>query len=186
LVLSWLAVERLTCFSASGRKELHVGNDPTAYALGSEDGEALWFFGMLATIKATTEQTGGEFILYELVAPKGTATPLHVHPTDDESFYVMEGEMTFYLEDGQPIPASAGSFVHIPKGYVPHAFQVDSETARFLVLTRPPQEGFIRAAAEPAQSRTLPPAGPPDMEKVGAAAQAYGLEILGPPPGAQG
>ncbi len=91
--------------------------------------------------------------------------------------------MTFYLEDGQPIPASAGSFVHIPKGYVPHAFQVDSETARFLVLTKPPHEGFIRAAAEPAQARTLPPAGPPDMEKVGAAAQKYGLEILGPPPG---
>jgi hypothetical protein len=39
---------------------------------------------------------------------------------------------TFDLEDGQPISASAGSFFHIPKGYVPHAFQVDSETARFL------------------------------------------------------
>ena len=93
--------------------------------------------------------------------------------------------MTFYLEDGQPIPASAGSFVHIPKGRVPHAFQVDSETARFLVLTRPPHEGFIRAAAEPAQAPTLPPAGPPDTEKVGAAAQEYGIEILGPPPGTQ-
>jgi hypothetical protein len=62
---------------------------------------------------------------------------------------------------------------------------VDSETARFLVLTRPPPEHFIRAAAEPAQSRTLPPASPPDMEKVGAAAAKYGVEILGPPPGAQ-
>ncbi len=108
--------------------------NPPPYALGSEEGEALWFFGMLATMKATAEQTGGEFILVEEVAPKGMATPLHVHPTDDESFYVLEGEMTFYLEDGQPIPASAGSFVHIPKGYVPHAFQVDSETARFLSL----------------------------------------------------
>ena len=46
--------------------------------------------------------------------------------------------MTFYLEDGQLIPASAGSFVHIPEGYVPHAFQMDSQAARFLVLTRPP------------------------------------------------
>ena len=91
--------------------------------------------------------------------------------------------MTFYLEDSQPIPASAGSFVHIPKGYVPRAFRADSETARFLVLTRPPHEGFIRAAAEPAQARTIPPVGPPDMEKVGAAAQEHGLEILGPPPG---
>jgi len=140
-------------------------------------------FGMLATMKATAEQTGGEFILVEEVAPRGTATPLHIHPQEDESFYILEGEMTFYLEDGQPIPASAGSFVHITKRHVPHAFRVDSETARFLVLTRPLHEGFIRAAGEPAQVRTLPPADPPDMEKVGAAAQQHGIEILGPPPG---
>ena len=156
------------------------------YALGSEDGEALWFFGMLVTMKATAEQTGGEFLLIEELAPRGTATPLHVHPTDDESFWILEGEMTFYFEDGQPIPASAGSFVHIPKGYVPHAFRVDSETARFLVLTRPAHEHFIRAAAEPARARTLPPEAPIDMDKVMAAANAYGMEILGPPPGEQG
>ncbi len=163
-----------------------MNTNPTPYAIGSEEGEALWFFGMLVTMKATSEQTGGEFLLIEELAPRGTATPLHVHPTDDESFFILEGEMTFYFEDGQPIPASAGSFVHIPKGHVPHAFQVDSETARFLVLTRPPHEGFIRAAAEPAQARTLPPEAPLDMERVMAAANAYGMEILGPPPGEQG
>ena len=31
--------------------------NPTPYALGPEDGEALWFFGMLVTMKATAEQT---------------------------------------------------------------------------------------------------------------------------------
>ena len=80
---------------------------------------------------------------------------------------MLEGELTFYLEDGQPIPALAGSFVHIPKGMA-HAFQVDSKTARFLDLTAPQHEHFMRAAGEPAQGRVLPPAGPPDMEKVGA------------------
>ena len=159
--------------------------NPTPYALGSEDGEALWFFGMLATMKATTEQTGGRFLLVEELAPRGTATPLHVHPEEDESFHVLEGEMTFYLEDGQPIPASAGSFVHIPKGYVPHAFRVDSEVARFLVRTTPEHEHFIRAASEPAQSRTIPTQEPLDMEKVRAAAAEHGVEILGPPPGTQ-
>src|SRR5215208_5089281 len=140
---------------------------------------------MLVTMKAIAEQTDGEFLLIEELAPRGTATPLHVHPEDDESFYILEGECTFYLEDGRPIPSSAGSFVHIPKGYVPHAFRVDSESARFLVLTRPPHERFIRAAAEPAQARTLTPEAPVDMDTVLAAAQANGLEILGPPPGAR-
>jgi quercetin dioxygenase-like cupin family protein len=158
----------------------------TPYALGTDDGEALWFFGMLVTIKASAEQTNGEFLLLEELAPRGTATPLHVHPQDDESFFVLEGEMTFYLEDGQPIPASAGAFIHIPKGHVPHAFYVESEMARFLVLTRPLHERFIRAAAEPAQSRTLPPPAAPDMEKVMAAAREAGMEFLGPPPGPRG
>jgi len=158
---------------------------PNPFALGAEDGEDLWFFGTLVTFKATTEQTGGRFSLLEQLAPRGMATPLHVQPEDDESFYVIEGELTFYLGDGKPIPASAGSFVHLPAG-TPHAFQVDSETARVLNLTTPQHESFMRAAGEPARERALPPEGPPDMDKVGAAAQQYGVEILGPPPGAPG
>jgi len=154
----------------------------TPYALSSEDGEALWFFGTLATFKATAEQTGGQFSLVEQVAPRGVATPFHVHPEDDESFYVIEGELTVYLEDDQPISAPAGSFVHIPGG-ARHAFQVDSQTARWLDLTTPQHERFMRAAGEPAQGRVLPLAGPPDMQKVNAAAQEYGIQILGPPPG---
>ena len=168
------------------RKGMLMETNITAYTLGHEEGEALWFFGMLVTMKATAEQTGGRFLLIEELAPRGTATPLHVHPEDDESFYILEGECTFYLEDGRPIPSSAGSFVHIPKGYVPHAFRVDSESARFLVLTRPPHERFIRAAAEPAQARTLPPPeAPVDMEKVMSAARANGIVMIGPPPGAK-
>lgn len=155
------------------------------YALGAHDGEAMWFFGTLATFRATAEQTGGRFALVEQLAPKGMATPLHVHPEDDESFYVLEGELTFYLEGGEPVAASAGSFVHVPAG-ARHAFRVDSETARFLDLTTPQHERFMRAAGEPARKRALPPEGPPDMEKVAAAAEEYGVEILGPPPGAQG
>ncbi len=158
--------------------------DLTPYALDPGEGEPLWFFGALATVKVSAEQSGGRFALIEQLAPRGMATPLHVQPEDDETFYVLEGELTFYLEDGQPIPASAGSFVHVPAG-APHAFQVDSETARVLDFTTPQHESFMRAAGEPAQERVLPPEGPPDMEKVGAAAKEYGVEILGPPPGAR-
>ncbi len=67
----------------------------TPFALGTDEGEALWFFGMLVTIKASAAQTNGEFLLIEELAPRGTATPLHVHPQDDESFFVLEGEMAF-------------------------------------------------------------------------------------------
>src|SRR5829696_1763237 len=104
------------------------------YALGAEDGEWFWGFGALWTIKASAEQTGGRFSLIEEFAPGGEGTPLHVHREDDETFYILEGELTFYLNEGQHTPASAGSFVHIPGGVI-HAFKVDSETARYLIIT---------------------------------------------------
>jgi quercetin dioxygenase-like cupin family protein len=158
----------------------------TPYALGSEGGEALWFFGTLAIFKATAEQTGGRFSLVEQLAPRGMATPLHVHRQDDESFYVLEGELTLYLEDGaHPTQVCAGEFVHILGGVV-HAFRVESETARWLDLTTPQHERFMRAAGEPARELVIPPEGLIDMEKVDAAQQQHGIEILGPPPGAQG
>jgi quercetin dioxygenase-like cupin family protein len=161
-----------------------MNDEPSAYVLGPEEGEALWFFGTLATVKASAERGAGRFALIHQVAPRGVATPLHVQPQDDESFYVLEGEMTFFLGDGQPIRAGAGTFVHVPKGS-PHAFRVDSETATFFTLTNAQHESFIRAVAEPARERTIPPQGPPDMQKIGAAAEEYAVEILGPPPGGE-
>jgi mannose-6-phosphate isomerase-like protein (cupin superfamily) len=161
-----------------------MNTNPIPYTLASEDGETFWGFGSLMTIKASAEQTSGRFSLIEELSPGGVATPLHVHREDDETFYVIEGELTFYLEDGQPLPVSAGSFVHVPGGVV-HAFQVDSKTARYLIITTPQHERFYRAISEPTQTRSIPPEAPLDMEKIGPAAQKYGVEILGPPPGTQ-
>jgi hypothetical protein len=43
-------------------------------------------------------------------------------------------------------------------------------------------ERFYREGGEAGTSRSLPPARPPDMAKVTAAAEKYGIEILGLPP----
>ena len=108
------------------------------------------------TVKVSAQQSGGRFALTERLLPGGMATPFHAQPEDDELFYVLEGELT-YLEDGQPIPASAGSFVHVPAG-VAHAFQVDPETARIPDVTTAQHERFFRATSDPARAR--PPNSP--------------------------
>lgn len=154
-----------------------------AHVITHEEGEPLWFFGTLLRFKASDNQTGGHFSLAEQLGRRGVATPLHRQPQDDETFYVLEGEMHFYLADGEPISAQAGTTVYLPGGTV-HAFEVMSDTARWLDLTTPNHEAFIRAVSVPASELTLPPDGPPDMEKVNAVAQQFGVEILGPPPGA--
>lgn len=167
---------------ARGTREREGEMEPTPYALGAEEGEALWFFGTLLLMKATAEQTGGRFSLCEQWAPRGMATPLHRQRDDDETFVVLEGECRFYLGDGAPVNAGPGATIHVPAG-APHAFAVGTEIARLLVLTTPNHEAFFRAAGEPAAERRLPPGAPPDLAKLSEAAARFGVEILGPPPG---
>jgi quercetin dioxygenase-like cupin family protein len=157
------------------------------FAYEAGEGEALWWIGMLATIKATAEQTGGQYTLVEILAPEGFASPLHVHHFEDESFYILEGEMTFYVGD-QTIKAQPGSFLFGPKE-VPHAFTVDSGPARLLFVLSPAGfEDLVREMGEPARELTIPPQpeAPPDeaeMQRMAAIAARHGNGILGPPPG---
>jgi quercetin dioxygenase-like cupin family protein len=155
----------------------------SAFGLGSDDGEAFWFLDQLATIKIGTHETQGRWALVELVTPPGSGPPLHVHRNDDEAFYILEGEITFYVGDAV-IEAKAGSFAFAPRN-VPHTFVVGTTSpARYLVVAEP--AGFDRFVTEvgiPAETRTLPPPsdGPPDVAALGAVAAKYGIEILGPP-----
>jgi mannose-6-phosphate isomerase-like protein (cupin superfamily) len=146
------------------------------------DGEHLWFFGGLTTIKADGSDTGDRVLVTEQFVPRGSGSPLHVHHNEDEWFYVLEGELTIWV-GGKTVVAGAGAFVFGPRG-VPHTFVVSSERARFLLVTEPAGfEGFIRALGVPATAPEIPPApsAPPDMAPVLAAAAEYGLEIVGPP-----
>jgi mannose-6-phosphate isomerase-like protein (cupin superfamily) len=154
--------------------------DPIALQKG--EGDAFWFLGQLLTIKASAETSGGGLTLIEAVAGHGPGAPLHVHHNDNEWFFVLEGEMAFWV-GGNVIEAPAGSFVYGPRA-IPHTFDVTSSQARFLLGTNPAGfESFVRMVAEPAKTLTLPPPpdGPPDMQALAAAAQQVGIEILGPP-----
>ena len=151
-------------------------------ALQPGEGDARWFLGALGTIKAAAETTDGRSQCWSFVWPQGGGSPLHVHHNEDEWFYVIEGELTLWV-DGKVIVAPAGSFVYGPRD-IPHTFLVTSTEARFLMVTEPaPFADFVRAMSEPAQTLTLPPASvqPPSPERMTAVAAEYGIEILGPP-----
>ena len=151
-------------------------------ALGPGEGEALWAFGCLVTVKSSSETSGGRVAVLEHLAGRGAGSPLHVHHREDEWFYVIDGELTFWV-GGQMIEAPAGSFVYGPRD-IPHTFTVSSEQARFLLVTEPAGlEGMLRALGEPAPSLTIPPAPTeaPDIARIAQVCAEYGIEILGPP-----
>lgn len=151
-------------------------------ALQPGEGDARWFLDFLVTIKSSAQTTDGRVAVVEHLAPQGAGSPLHVHHREDEWFYVIDGELTFWV-GGQVINAPAGSFVYGPRE-IPHTFIVNSAEARFLLVTEPAGfENFLRALSEPAQTLTLPPpsAASPDPQQMMATAAEYGIEILGPP-----
>ena len=121
------------------------------YALANNEGEAFWLLGMLQTIKIGRDDTAGAYGMAEIVVPEGIGSPWHVHPEEDEWFYVLEGSMTFWVADAC-LSLKAGSFAFGPKG-VPHTFYADAGGVRALVGFAPMQfEGFQREAGEPAPS----------------------------------
>ena len=129
---------------------------------------------------ATSEETGGAFLLVEFRGEHGKVTPVHIHPASDETFYMLEGDILLDL-DGQRRELSAGGVVVVPRG-VPHAFTVTSPEARFLTIQTPgTDERFYRLASEPAPEGSEPP--PVDFDRVRQAALETGaIQILGPPP----
>ena len=154
----------------------------SGYLLDENEGEAFWLLGMLETIKISGKDTGGQYGLIEILVPAGVGSPWHVHPEEDEWFYVLEGEVTFWVADTR-LSLTAGSFAFGPKG-VPHTFYVEAGEARALVGFQPMQfEGFLREVGEPAPERVLPPPleGHPDMELLIPIGARNGLVILGPP-----
>ena len=153
------------------------------YLLDQDEGEAYWLLGMLQTIKISRDDTAGQYGLLEIVVPEGVGSPWHVHPEEDEWFYVLEGALTCYVGDTR-LDLTTGGFAFGPKN-VPHTFiGAGPEPARALVGFAPMQfEGFQREVGEPAPERVLPPPpeGHPDMELLLPIAARNGMQILGPP-----
>jgi quercetin dioxygenase-like cupin family protein len=144
--------------------------------------QSVWYSGWLLTFLATGDDTQGQFALQEQVGRKGNVPPPHIHHREDETFYVLEGEMTFSIGD-QTIKATPGTTVFAPRDIV-HSFTIDSEQVRILVMNTPAGlEGFFKELGVSAPSMTLPPPAElpySEIQKMIALAPKYGYEILVP------
>jgi len=141
----------------------------------------VWSLGGRFTMKVTDRESLSQFALVEALAFRATEPPLHVHHREDEAWYILSGQMTFYVGDAA-MTAEGGAFVFAPRG-IPHTFTVDVEPTRVLVLASP--AGFERFAVELGDDATsdAPPAGlaMPGPEVLGPVAERYGIEVVGPP-----
>jgi len=98
-----------------------------------------------------------------------------------ESFYVVQGELTLFIGDEPGVRAPAGSFAHIPGGAV-HGFRIESERARYLILTTPRHGAFYRAITVASRPGGLPPLESIEGAQIKQASKDYGVEFIGPLP----
>jgi len=124
----------------------------------------------MITAKASSEQTGGAFNLFEIVCPIEYETPLHIHYLEDVAIYVLDGTLAIFWGD-EKMQASAGSFFFQPKG-TPHGFRVEGNIpARILYMTVPAGlDRFIFTRAMPNEDTGV------------IAAACHKIEVLGPLP----
>ena len=150
---------------------------------GIDTAPAYWMQNILWIILADGTDTGGRWSLMEQLLPKGSGPPPHKHTWSDETFYILDGEITFLIGDDIQT-AGKGGFVMVPRD-TRHAFRVDSDTARILNgYTPASMEALVAELGKPAPERVLPPKGPPPSGTPDAGQLArYGLTWLpGPDP----
>jgi quercetin dioxygenase-like cupin family protein len=147
---------------------------------------AYWWLEGLWIILAEAKDTGGRFSMMEEFMPKGSGPGPHKHTWSDESYYMLDGEITFLCGD-EIKTARKGDFVVVPRD-TRHAFRVDTETARFLNSYTPASlEACVVEMALRAPERVLPPENAaPTMEMFVTNPELlsrYGMEIFpGPDP----
>ena len=143
----------------------------------------IWVPGQVTRVLLSATDTDGQIAVLEQIAPRGAASPCHIHHQEDELIYVLDGELTVYL-DGLPRAVARGTAVLLPRGRE-HAFVVEAAEARLLTMFTP--AGFERLIVEAGEAvvwplRPIVSQGALAVERMVAAGARYDCDITGPPP----
>jgi quercetin dioxygenase-like cupin family protein len=143
-----------------------------------------YYFGQdLYTFKAVGEETGEASTLCEVIVAPGGGAPTHRHNGLNESFYVQDGEIEFQLDD-RTFVATAGTFLHSPKGQLHRFTNTTATPAKMLVWITPAGfEKFMAEVGKAVNGEITPVASlsPEDIDKILTTAPKYGIEIVPPP-----
>ena len=153
------------------------------YRVASGEGLAdVWWKTGRMTVKASGAETGNAFAQIEIDGPRGDATPRHLHHNEDETFYVLEGELTVFVGD-ERIDLQAGDYCFAPRG-IAHAHIISSERGRMLTTISPAgvEQLFVELGVPASDDAPPSDAVMPPMDEMARLFAGYGCDIVGPPP----
>jgi len=145
----------------------------------AQDAGAVEWLGVIYKTILRPEECGGRMSIMEVLSPPGSSPPRHIHHREDETFVLLSGQYTFWLE-GETVSKGAGETVFVPRGKE-HTYHVGGAvpSRHLTILTPGGFEAFFNAMARK-QYRV-----PEDMEAIEACARRYHLTFTGPPMGAE-
>jgi quercetin dioxygenase-like cupin family protein len=139
------------------------------------EGPTVWLNGDVYTVKIGSEETRGDLTLLEASVPPGGGPPLHNHSHEDESFYLLDGELEMHADD-TVYEVRSGDFVLVPRGTYHRFHNTGLHTARLLVIFAPGgfERFFLEAGREARPGEAIPPFDPADNPKAKALGERYG------------
>lgn len=129
--------------------------------------------------KVAGADTNGRFSLIQLVQPQNSGPALHIHPEQNEWFFVISGAIGVKLGE-EKIVLKAGDSLMAPKG-VPHAYvTLGAQDAHLLFFFDPAgdMEGHFAALARLKRLAN----GQADPGERAKAFADHGMRMIGPPP----
>jgi quercetin dioxygenase-like cupin family protein len=125
-------------------------------------------------IKISGSDTENDLVVFEQtgLTPNG-GPPLHIHPFQDEWFYVIEGEYLFQVGD-RKYSMKPGDTIFLPRN-IPHAFIQLTEHGKMIVSYLPAgkMEAFFQLTDQWSAS--------PTKEEIVTVFKDHDMEIVGPP-----
>jgi mannose-6-phosphate isomerase-like protein (cupin superfamily) len=135
--------------------------------------------GIVMKCLLSGEQTAGQFCLFENKSNGNTKTPIHVHAKDDETIYIIEGELTVVI-DGKPRRLTAGESIFLPRGIPHQLINMSGNPNRYILIGTPALfERFVREGGRELQPDEI--AGPPtseEIERLREASPRFGITLL--------
>jgi quercetin dioxygenase-like cupin family protein len=120
-------------------------------------GPTRWAVNDVYTIKALAAQTNGTIGFIEASVPPGGGPGPHMHPHEEETFYMLSGELEF-LDGDHTFTAMPGDFVHVPRGTRHRFLNKGAHTAKMIFMFTPAgPETVIADLAQPAVPGEMPP-----------------------------
>jgi mannose-6-phosphate isomerase-like protein (cupin superfamily) len=166
--------------TAQEQDAIQVNMDGRAPSIAHRPRSKRWYYDVaIGSVCLTGSDTGGSYSLFELSLGPGKGVARHTHTREDESYYVLSGELEVVV-GAKKFVLKPGDTLVAPRD-IPHELRNPGNTDNhYLNLFSPAAfESFLKAISVPAPDGGVAPSEPPavPVQNVGQLLAEYGIQF---------